>query len=463
MKRAASHWALSLAFAVGAAAPSLADPADGNALEEIVVTAQKREQSLQNVPISVTALSGTSLRDAGVITMEGVSRMVPSLTTIQNDAPIDQSYRIRGIGSDPNIPTFEPDVGLFIDGAYLPRSGLGVEDLVDLERIEVLSGPQSTLYGKNVTAGVINLVTKAPSKTFEAHVAVSGSELDGARSAGAVRTEGSISGPLGDSVRARVTGVYYDQGATFENLAPGAPDPNNMQRYAVRGVVDIDLSANTRLTLTGARTELFGTRMQDPDMLYYGVTPLEIDQGLGPLFGSGPCPDNDPKDRIVCTTTPYRSSSSTDIATATLSIKLGANTLTSITAWSNYSSKQVQDDADELQIPLLGFHDYQSGDTLTQEIRIASPGGEKIDWLAGAYYLHSTFARGDDGHAPTFILQAAAPDLELAPGIPFGQPGRCGFHRLARHVRLFCDVRPSELPPERTVRGHGRLALADRD
>jgi iron complex outermembrane receptor protein len=158
--RAASHWALSLAFAVGAAAPSLADPAEGNVLEEIVVTAQKREQSLQNVPISVTALSGTSLRDAGVITMEGVSRMVPSLTTIQNDAPIDQSYRIRGIGSDPNIPTFEPDVGLFIDGAYLPRSGLGVEDLVDLERIEVLSGPQSTLYGKNVTAGVINLVTR---------------------------------------------------------------------------------------------------------------------------------------------------------------------------------------------------------------------------------------------------------------------------------------------------------------
>ena len=428
MNKSASFWVMAVILAA-ASTPAIAQSSeeDGATVGDIVVTAQKREQSLQNVPMSVTALDDGMLRDAGAITMEGVSRMVPSLTTVQGDSPISQSYRIRGIGSNPAIPTFEPDVGLFIDGVYLPRSGLGVDDLVDLERIEVLAGPQSTLYGKNVTGGVINVVTKAPSSIFEGHVAVSVSQLKGARNAGAVRTEGSVSGPLNDSVRFRLTGVYYGQGATFVNLVPGAGNANDMKRYAIRGVMEFDLSANIRLSVTGARTEVMGAHTNDPDMLYYGVTPLALDTQLGPVFGVTPCADNDPTNRVICTDKPYESTSYSDILSATLTSSIGANTITSITAWSDYSTRKVQDDIDQMRIPLLAFRDRQSGKTFTQEVRLVSPGGEKIDWLAGGYYLHSTFARGDHGQSPTFILQDAAPFIPLAPGIPFGQPGDLGF------------------------------------
>src|SRR3546814_2226331 len=99
--------------------------------------------------------------------MQAVAQLVPSLAVVQSDGALAQSYRVRCIGSDANIPTFEPDVGLFIDGVYMPRSGLGIDDLVDVARIEVLKGTQSTLYGKNVTASLVNIVTEAPSSSTE--------------------------------------------------------------------------------------------------------------------------------------------------------------------------------------------------------------------------------------------------------------------------------------------------------
>ena len=113
--------------------------------------------------MAISAVTGDTLREAGTIGIDGLANLVPSLATVSNNQPLAQSYRIRGLGTDPNIPTFEPSVALFIDGVYLPRTGLGVEDLVDINRIEVLKGPQSTLYGKNATAGVISVVSARPS------------------------------------------------------------------------------------------------------------------------------------------------------------------------------------------------------------------------------------------------------------------------------------------------------------
>src|SRR3546814_11453699 len=183
-------------------------------LDEIVVTAQKREQSMQDVPIAISALSGATLRDTGALGMQAGAQLVPSLSFVQADGALEQSYRVRGIGSDSNIPTFEPDVGLFIDGVYMPRSGLGIDDLVDVARIEVLKGPQSTLYGKNVTAGVVNIVTEAPSRNPEVHISANLSMFDGGRDALAERLAGCYPGPLSESVRVRLTGVWYNRGQT---------------------------------------------------------------------------------------------------------------------------------------------------------------------------------------------------------------------------------------------------------
>ena len=121
-------------------------------LEEVVVTAQKREQSLQDVPIAISALSAAALEQAGVQDMYDVAAQVPSLSVQQNTNPMNAQFRLRGVGNLGNIPNFEPAVAYFIDGAFRARSGLALGDLNDLDRVEILKGPQSTLYGKNSTA-----------------------------------------------------------------------------------------------------------------------------------------------------------------------------------------------------------------------------------------------------------------------------------------------------------------------
>ena len=399
----------------------------GDQLEEIVVTAEKRKQSLQSVPMSISAISTATLQDSGTITMQGIANMVPSLNTVQNISPMNQSYRIRGIGSDPNIPTFEPDVALFIDGVYMPRSGLGVDDLVDVSRVEVLKGPQSTLYGKNATAGVINVVTAPPSDQFHAHVEGSLSNIEGGENALVGRIAGSITGPLAEGVRGRLTGVYYDQGHTFRNLDAGAGDANNLKRYALRGQIEFDLSGNTVLNLTAAHTQVLHSDLTNPDV-YLGDPALHeagtladmIDNPADPFHALSAyfpnakgCPDTNPTNRVICTTEPNHYRGWTNMASATLTSTFDFATLTSITAWSDYMSRTDASDIDQVSLPLVGFSDTQRGDSFSQELRLASPAGQTFEWLAGGYYLHTGFNRGDHGRTPTFTLEGAAPFVPM--------------------------------------------------
>jgi len=133
------------------------ESAGNTVLEEVIVTSQKREQSLQDVPIAVSALSADAMDAAGILDMEDISRQIPALEVQSNSGSLTTNFRLRRVGNLGNIPTFEPAVGVFIDGAYRSRSIFGASDLFDIERVEVLRGPQSTLYGKNVTAGVIGI------------------------------------------------------------------------------------------------------------------------------------------------------------------------------------------------------------------------------------------------------------------------------------------------------------------
>jgi outer membrane receptor protein involved in Fe transport len=405
-------------------------------VQEVVVTVQKREQLLENVPASATAVTAATLSQAGVIDMHGLSSLVPSLTVIQTVGPVNQSYRIRGMGSDPNIPTFEPDVALFVDGVYMPRSGLSVDDLVDVSRVEVLEGPQSTLYGKNATAGMIDVVTDGPSHHWQGSLETSFSDLDSSLQAPVERVAGSVSGPVSDRVRVLLSGVYYSQGDSYKNLEPGAPNANNLHRYSVRGEVDADLWEGADLRIAVSRSQIFDTRNGDADVMYYTYPPspnnaYKLDFGpLGKLFGITPCPDNDPNDRVICTTSPWTNASWTDTGSATLTSKVGQNTLTLISAFSDYYVRDEDGDIAQVLLPLLSYDDTQKGGTFSQEIRLASPGGGKFEWLVGGYYEHSNFGRGDDGKTPTFVVGAAGPFVPLpAPLSAFkvGQPGDEGF------------------------------------
>lgn len=428
------------------AAPAMAQdvPAAEDGIQDIVVTAQKREQSLQDVPISISAVGAETLRDSGTTGIAGVAALVPSLALVANNQPLAQSYRIRGLGSDPSIPTFEPSVALFIDGVYMPRSGLGVDDLVDIERVEVLKGPQSTLHGKNATAGVISVISARPSSSFKGSVEGSLSLIEGGRTPLAYRLAGSVSGPISDRVRARLTGVYYEAGASFRNLT-AAEQPNEAQRYAVRGQVEVDLSDTVLLNLTGARSEVLPNNSTDSDFTR-GVAPepsftLDNNPALNALFGVTACPDNDPTNRVICTTGPARSKSSSDMLSGTLTADLTFATLTSITAWSQYKSELLATDIDQVSLPLITFRDLQAGGSFSQEVRLVSPSGGSFEWLAGGYYLHTDVERGDRGRKAEFELQPAAALIPLSPALPaqivLGQPGDMGFQDARASSKYF--------------------------
>jgi iron complex outermembrane receptor protein len=307
---------------------------------------------------------------------------------------------------------------------------------VDVSRVEVAEGPQSTLYGKNATAGVVNIITKGPSSHWEGSVEGSLSDLDSSLQALVYRFAGTVSGPINDRLRFRLSGVTYDQGASYKNLEPGAPNANDLNRYAVRGELDADLWPGADLLLAVSRSQIYDTRNGDADNLYYTFPPtpnnaFKLDFGpLGKAFGITPCPDNDPNNRVICTTSPWTNASWTNVASATLTSKVGPDTLTAISSFTDYHVRDQNGDIAQVLLPILAYDDIQKGQTFSQEIRLASPSGGKFEWLVGGYYDHESFNRGDDGKTPTFVLGAAAPFVPLpAPLSAFkvGKPGDEGF------------------------------------
>ena len=173
-----------------------------NELEEIVVTAQKRAESLADVPISMTVVSGEQIQAKGVSTLEQLAYSIPNLKITQT--ALANRIAIRGIATGDN-KGFEQSVAMFVDGIYYGRDQLVRLPLVDLERVEVLRGPQPTLFGKNAIAGAVSVVTRKPTEEFEASV-----DVMHETEAEETRFTGVLSGPLGNGVRARLVANYRE-------------------------------------------------------------------------------------------------------------------------------------------------------------------------------------------------------------------------------------------------------------
>jgi len=191
---------------------SLANAQDnqgGPILDEIIVTSQVRQQSLQDVPLSVVAVAGEALQEGNIARLEDLQANIPSFN--MNETGIATNIFIRGIGSGVN-QGFEQSVGTFIDGIYYGRAQSSRAPFLDLERIEVLRGPQAILFGKNSIGGALNITTAKPTYEFEGYARASYEFEDGETA-----IEGAISGPLSDKVRARVAGRYRDANGYYEN------------------------------------------------------------------------------------------------------------------------------------------------------------------------------------------------------------------------------------------------------
>lgn len=389
-------------------------------LEEIVVTAQKRAQSSQDVPIAISALTGDAMEKAGVNDIFDVAQQVPSLEVQQNNNPLNAQFRMRGIGNFGNIPNFEPAVAYFSDGAFRSRSGLGAGDLVDISRIEILKGPQSTLYGKNSTAGVVAVYTEAPGKTMKVDGEVTGGNVRGAGDALTWQAKAALSGPVSDTVSLGLNGSYFEQDSLLDNTFTGT-GINNMERYALRGQAMFNPDEAFKLRLIVGHSAIPGSNGGGEPDFFYGTTPAALNAAFGV-----PCPDNDPTNRIVCRNYGGEVTLETNEATLIASYEFDNGfQLTSLTSWDDYEMTKAMD-ADQLNVALLAFDDRQAGESFQQELRIASPTGGKFDWLAGAFYYHNSFERGGWTGHNTFTLGAQAPLVPLAPGLPLGQPGNAG-------------------------------------
>ncbi len=284
----------------------------------IVVTAQKREQDVQDVPISMAVVSGGSLSDLGITDFKELDRYVPNLFV--QETPGNNAYYIRGIGSTPGNLAFEQTVGLFVDGIYGGHARQFQAPFLDVERVEVLRGPQGALVGKNTSAGAISIVSAKPTDYFTAQLDAS-YEFE----YGGTRIFGMASGPVSDVVSVRLAAQYEDADGYIENVTLGGSETKR-QTFFARGSLLIDSGGPVDLLIKieGGNVDLTGSSVErlltnnDPD--------LERSTGGFPGFVDK---DFDNTDTINMA--------------ATANFEIGDHTLTSITGYSSYSYEKRLD------------------------------------------------------------------------------------------------------------------------
>ena len=387
-------------------------------IDEIFVVAQKRTQPLQSVPVSITAVSGEAMKLTGMHDILDVARAVSSLTVTQTTTPISTSFRLRRIGNEASIPNFEPAVGLFIDGAFRTRSGVGAGELFDIERIEVLKGPQTVLYGKNTTAGLIGIVTRKPTETFEATAQTSVGRIEGYDTADMVRIGAAMGGPISETVRARVGGSWFDHGTTMKNMFV-PDDSQDMNRYSLRGQA-------LYVPNDGVEARLILNRFVIDSA---HVSEFEIDEGIALAATNAaygvPCPQSTPTDRAFCNNRAVVTDIEANDATLVVDVDFSDYTFSSVTGYEEYAASR-DFDADQLNLHVVETFDLQSSESFSQEFRIASPEQVDLAWLGGIYYYNNEYLRGDPV-LPSVLLGDDAPLFQLPTGDPFGQPGDAGI------------------------------------
>ena len=212
-----------------------AEPADEGGIQEIIVTANKVAEDVQDVPIAITALTSERLEAAGTTSLEGITQLVPSVTFRKGTTSANSAIVMRGVGTITFSIAAEPSVSTVVDGIVLSRSGQAFMDLVDAERLEVLRGPQGTLFGKNASAGLVNIVSKGGTDSLEAEARAEYYEGD------EYRVRASLSGPLSANTSARVTGFYGSYDGNITNVFGGQNNKvNGYEHYGARGILDYD-------------------------------------------------------------------------------------------------------------------------------------------------------------------------------------------------------------------------------
>ncbi|HYI43266.1 MAG TPA: TonB-dependent receptor, partial [Sphingomicrobium sp.] len=355
---------------------------------DIIITANRRNEALSDVPIAVSAVTSESLENSGASDIRQLTQLSPSLlvSSTQSEAGAGVA-RIRGIGTVGDNPGLESSVGVFIDGVYRSRTGVGLTELGALDRIEVLRGPQGTLFGRNTSAGLIHVITARPRFTTEAYGQLDIGNYD------LRRVEAGVTGAITPTVAARIDGVFMTRDGFLTDVVSGR-DLNGRDRWMLRGQAlyqpDDTLSVRLIADYSTRDEECCGaTYLPAFDVTAAGQEPSSfaaVIRGLGGII------NDDPFDRETAIT-PGRSYRS-DVTDGGLSGEIvhdfGAAELTSITAY-RYNKFTRGQDADFNNLDILYRDDdgtnYNRFKTFTQELRLQGDAG-RLDWLVGGYFAN---------------------------------------------------------------------------
>tara|TARA_R110002096_G_scaffold131326_1_gene281103 strand:- start:399 stop:2882 length:2484 start_codon:yes stop_codon:yes gene_type:complete len=366
---------------------------DSRSVDVITVTAQKREQGIQDVPVAVTAYNEELLLNAGVRDLKDLAIISPGLNVTSTSNEFVTTARIRGIGTVGDNPGLESSVGIVIDGVPRARNGVGFNDLGELERIEVLRGPQGTLFGANTTAGIINVVTKRPEFEFGMNGEVSyiGGDASGWGAAA------GMTGPLSDRVAARIYGATrtrdgYQSVETFGGPRTETED-GNQDFFTLRGQVLIDFTDHVNLLLTADMTERDEMCCAAPSLVS-GPTAAAIN-ALVP--GGRPMPGSeDPFSRVVQSNRPTGQEISDQGMSAELNWQFENFDMTAILSDRDYELHSGQDTdftGADIVFRDIDNNTFDFGNT-TFELRF-SGATEKLDWMIGSYYSSEDLVRQD--------------------------------------------------------------------
>jgi len=373
--------------AVTAAAPAAeaaSEPAptsDG----DIVVTARRRAESAQDVPIALTVVSGLALSNTGTFNLNRLQTTQPTLQFYSSN-PRNSAINIRGLGAPFGLTNdgIEQGVGFYLDGVYIGRVGASTFDFVDIDRVEVLRGPQGTLYGKNTTAGAVNITTSPPSFTPEGKAEVSvGNDTF-------LQFKGSLSGPLSDTLAARISTSLTKRDGTIYDVT-SQTDLHRLSNATIRGQLLWKASADLEFTLAG------DFNRQNPlcCVQYYArVAPTERAltrqyAALAAAFNYAP-PSTNPFDRVTDLDASINSRQEMGGVSLLGNWNLGPATLTSVTAWRYWDWKPAND-RDYIGLPITTVSQNPSQQKqFSQEFRLASNGSNTLQYTLGTFFFHQT-------------------------------------------------------------------------
>ena len=393
--------------------PVARDSSTGNT---IVVTATKREQTLQETPVSVSVTTGETLERAEIRDLIDVQTVTPSLRVSQLQNSATTTFIIRGFGNGDNNFGIEPSVGVFIDGVFRSRSAGAIGDLVNVQRIEVLRGPQSTLFGKNASAGVISIVTQEPQFEFGGSVSATYGNYD------QVVLRGDITGPITDSIAFAIDGGYNSRDGYVTELNSGERI-NNRDRWNARGQLLFDNDGAFRLRAIGDYSKIDELCCQVNNLVAGPTTPLVFAAGgnlvTGDFFSDTAFLNFLPRNEVES----YGGSLQADL-------ELGSLNLTSITAYRELSNFQDQD-VDFTGLDFIREIRDQKVETFTQEFRLASDFDGSLNFLLGGFYFNeditqfSSINNGEDSRLFFDLLAGGGrpgtlAGVEAALGLPSG-------------------------------------------